>query len=424
MVGVMETFLKNMFVQNWQRKLIAVLAAIVIWAVVSSSITSTRVFTRVPVRIVNLPPNKTIRGLMPDGFLDKRISITLTGTKDVIEHLEPHDFEVVIDASDKGNEWVAKITKNNLLCFNPDIHLIRAVRQLVHSELVIRLCPLVTQKIPVFVRLPKREVPEGYQFLGVWPQKLYHLISGPEEDIKQLQEEGLELTFDLSLITPEQLDTLQVEGPGEDEVSFFIPEAWKKVRIPFLHNAVQSINGQEARHLRIDFLHKKDISVDCSIPVRMFYPFATVKNLNPSTLVLKPNALVKQQHGVFYIDKHLYVNSVSRLFLDIVRERLEIVIVSVAKESKPSFHWDVQFINSHQLEEAYVTIALSSEFDTDTHIGSPTTLRQHLAEREKYLRSRFREYMSSFLLFSAKDTPLCLSITRDGDGTVVVEEAS
>ncbi len=420
----METFLKNIFVQNWQRKLISVLAAIVIWTIVSSSITSTRVFTRIPVRIVNLPANKTIHGLMPDGFLDKRITVTLTGAKDVIERLGPQDFEVVIDASDNGNEWVAKITKNNLLCFNPDIHLVHAVRQLSHSELVIRLCPLVTQKIPIFVRLPKGEAPEGYQFLDVWPQKLYHLISGPEEDVKQLQEEGLELTFDLSLITPEQLDALKGEGPGEDEVSFFIPEAWKKVRIPFLHDAIQPINGQEARQLRIDFLHKTELPVDGSIPLKIFYPIALLKTLNPSTLVLKPNELVKKDFGVSYIDQRLYVNAVSRLFLDIVRDRLEIVVVPVPKDSGISFLWDVQFIDPHQLEEAYVTIALSSEFEGDSHLGSAKAVRQHLIEREKYLRARFQEYVRSFQLYRAKDIPLALNISLDSDGNIVVEEPS
>jgi hypothetical protein len=420
----METFLRNLFLENWQRKLISILAAIIIWTLVSSSITATRVFTRVPVRIVNLPPNKTIQGLMPDGFLDKRITVTLTGSKDVIDRLGSQDFEVVIDASDKGNEWVATITKNNLLCFNPDFHLVHAIREISHSELVIRLCPLVTKKIPVFVRPPKGEAPEGYQFLDVWPQKVYHLISGPEEDIKQLQEEGLELTFDLSLISPEQLDALKGEGPEEDEVSFFVPDAWKKVRIPFLHNAIQPINDQDARQLRIDFLHKTELPLDVSIPLKMYYPFAMLSMLNPSTLILKPNSLVKKNHGVPYIDRRLYVNAVSPLFIDIVRDRLEIVIVPVVKDSDISFHWDVQFIDPHQLEEAYVTIALSNEFDADTHIGSAKGIRQHLSEREKYLRARFQGYMRSFRLLKAKDTPFTLTIVRDSDGNVVVEESS
>lgn len=420
----METFLKNLFVLNWQRKLISIIAAIVIWAIVSSTISSTRVFTRVPVHIVNLPPNKTIHGLMPDGFLDKRITVTLTGTKDVIERLGPQDFEVVLDASDKGDEWVAKITKNNLLCLNPEIHLINAVTQLSYSEFVIRLVPLVTEKIPIFIRPPKGEAPEGYQFLGVWPQKLYHVISGPEEDVKQLQEEGLELTFDLSLISKEQLDALKGEETSEDEVSFFVPEAWKKVRIPYLHNAIQSINGQEARQLRIDFLHKTVLPIDGPIPLQLFYPLSTVSTLNPSTLFLKSNDLVKKEDEVAFIDERLYVHAVSRLFLDIVRDRLQITIVPAFKDSEPAFYWDTQFIDAHQLEEEYVTIALSNEFEGEASGGSTKAIRQHLAERERYLRSRFHEYMRRFQLFCAEDIPFTLSISKGQDGEVIVEEAS
>ena len=420
----METFLKNMFAQNWQRKLISLCAALIIWTIVSSSITITRVFTRIPIRIVNLPPNKTIRGLMPDGFLDKRITVTLTGSKDAIERLGPQDFEVVIDASDKGDEWVAKITKNNLLCLNPEIHLIHAISQLSHSELVMRLCPLITAKIPVFVQLPKEEPPEGYQLLDVWPQKLYHVISGPEEDVKQLQEDGLELILDLSLISPEQLDALKGEGPGDDEVSFFVPDAWKKVRIPFLHNAVQSINGQEAHQLRIDFLDKAILPMDGAIPVQLFFPHSTLSLFNPSTLAIQSNNLVHHDRGVAYIDQKLYVSEVSRLFLDIVRDRLEIAIVPTQKDGAPSFHWDIQFVDPHQLEEAYVTIALSSECDADSHMGSGKAFRQHLLEREKYFRSRFQNYMRNFQLYKTKDIPLTLTIKANSDGHVLIEDSS
>jgi hypothetical protein len=420
----METFIKNFLTKNWQRKFISLLAAIIVWTIVSASITTTRVFTRIPVRIVNLPPHKTIRGLMPDGFLDKRITITLTGSKDVIDRLGSQDFEVVVDASDKGDEWVAKITKNNLLCLNPDVHLVHSIRALTHSELVIRLCPLVTAKIPVFVRLPKEEPPEGYQFLDVWPQKLYHVISGPEEDIRQLQEDGLELNLDLMKITPEQLDALRGDGPGDDEVAFFVPDVWKKVAIPFLHNAIQTINGQEARQLRIDFLYKAVFPIDGPVPIRLFYPGSTLSMFNPSFLSLQPNKCVVYEKGVFLFDQKLYVSDVSRLFLDIVRDRLEITIVPVNKDGKPSFHWSVQCVDPHQLEEAYVTIALSSEYDTDSHIGSGKAFRQHLLEREQYFRSRFQRYLRSFHLYKNRESPLALAISCDDDGHVVIEDST
>lgn len=420
----METFIKNVFAQNWQRIFFSLVAAVVIWMIVSASITTVRVFTRVPVRIVNLPPNKTIRGLMPDGLLDRRMTVTVTGTKDIIDKLGPQGFEVVLDASDRGDEWVAKLSNNNLVSLNPDVSLVHAVRQLSYSELIIRLCPLVTMKIPVFIRPPKEEAPEGYQFLDIWPQKLYQVVSGPEEDVKQLQEEGLELHFDLSEITPEQLDSLQGEGPDEDEVSFFVPDGWKKVRIPFLHNAVQALNSPEARQLRIDFLHKALLPIDGPLPIRVFYPRATLTTLNPSTVLLQPNDVIKQEKGVSYVDQRLFVNEVSRLFLDIVRDRLEIVLVPTVKESTVEFRWDVQFIDPKRLEETYVTIALANEFDTDAHIGVGRALRQHLAERERFFRARFQNYLRHFQLYRAKDLPFMLSVTRDLSGRVIVTERS
>jgi hypothetical protein len=420
----METFIKDLFTKNWQRKLFSLLAAAIIWTIVGSSITTVRVFSRVPIRIVNLPANKTIRGLMPDGILDRRITLTITGTKDVLDHLGPTDFEVVLDASDKGDEWIAKVSKNNIVSLNPEVHLLHAIRQVAHAEMIFHLCPLVTKKIPVFVRPPREEAPEGYMFLDVWPQKLYQTISGPEDDVKKLQEEGLELDFDLTQITSEQLDGLQGEGPDEDEVSFFVPDSWKKVRIPFLHNAVQPLNSPEARRLRIDFLHKALLPVDGPIPVRLFFPRVTLPSLNPATLALQPNALVKADRGVFNITQRLFVSEVSRLFLDIVRDRLEVVIVPAMKDQSVEFRWSVLFVDPKRLEETYVTLALANELDADTHIEGSKALQQHLAERERFFRARFQNYMRRFLLYKEKDVPLTLDITKDPTGHVFVEESA
>jgi hypothetical protein len=420
----METFLKDLFTKNWQRKLFSLLAAAIIWTIVSSSITTVRTFSRVPVRIVNLPPNKTICGLMPNGILDKRMSLTITGTKDVLDHLGPQDFEVVLDASDKGDEWIAKVSKNNIVSLNPEIALLHSIRQVTHSELVIRLCALVTKKIPVFVRPPREEAPEGYQFLDIWPQKLYQTVSGPEEEVKKLQEEGLELSFDLSQITPEQLDAVQGEGPNEDEVRYFVPDSWKKVRIPFLHNTVQPLNSPDARQLHIDFLRKALLPVGEPVPVRLFFPRATLSLLNPSTLALQPNSTLKADKGVLNVAQRLYMSEVSRLFLDIVRDRMEIVVVPTMKDQVVEFRWSILLVDPKRLEETYVTLALANELETDTHIeGGSNALRQHLAERERFFRIRFRHYARRLQFYKEKDVPLTLSISKDPTGHVFVEES-
>ena len=423
MVGSMDTFLKNWLFGNVRRKILSVLAAVVVWFIVSSSITTTRVFPRVPVRVVGFPPNKTVRGLLPNGLLNKRVSVTLTGKKEVLDRITPQDFEILIDASDKGDEWVAQITKANLVSLNSDVQLSSCVTQMSHKEeLVIHLCRRITEKIPVFVLNPKGEAPEGYQFRNVWPTRLYHTVSGPEEDVKGLLSEGLELSIDMSRIRADELDMLRMQESGDDEVSYFIPDSWKKVRIPFLKDEPQPINSPEARQLRIDFLHEDMFALNSIIPVRLFYPQKTLGVLNSETLFLEANELIKEKGGVFFIERPLMVSAVSRLFLDIIRENIELVIIPSVKDNVITFHWDTQLVDPHQLEEAYVSIALSNEFDADSAIGGIKTFRQYLRQREQYLRSQFREYLRKFCLFRSPTSPFDITITSNSDGAVCAKE--
>ena len=91
--------MRKLLLNNWQRKLVAISTALIIWLFVNHSIISTKTIANVPIRIIKLPPDKTIIGLLPNGVLKKRMTLTLSGTRDVIEELEPGDLEVVIDAS-------------------------------------------------------------------------------------------------------------------------------------------------------------------------------------------------------------------------------------------------------------------------------------------------------------------------------------
>ena len=362
---------------------------------------------------------------MPNGVLDRKLTLTLTGTKEIIDKLESSDFEVVIDAADKGDEWVVQITKKNLVSLNPDIELLHNVTAVSHNEFVLHLCRLVTEKVPVIVLPPKGEPPEGYQVLDVWPQKLYHIVSGPEEDVKNLQEQGLELSFDISSITKEDLDALRGDEFGDaDEVSYFVSEGWKRVQIPFLNNVYQNINGQEARHLRIDFLRKEFMSIEARVPVHLFYPPNMSYEFNPETLKVAPSEMVSIVKEIPYINVPLYVNEVSKLFLDLVRDRIELVLVPVKRNQTISFRWQIQFIDPKQLEESYVTLTLAG--GQEAEINSQMTLllwKQQLVQRERNVRSRFQEYLEQFRLYFEKDKPFDINIVLQ-DGKVFLHEVS
>src|SRR5271167_730111 len=131
----MKTLLYKIFFEHWSRKLVSIILAVVIWLIVNHSLTSTRNISNVPVRIVHLPPGKTVEGMQPGGRLAKKLTLTVVGNKDLIDELMPSDLEVVIDASDKPDEWVVTIDKKNLVSLNPEIDISHGVFRVYHPNL-------------------------------------------------------------------------------------------------------------------------------------------------------------------------------------------------------------------------------------------------------------------------------------------------
>jgi len=95
----MRTLLKNLFISNWPRKCLSVILAIAIWFLVNKSLTTTKTIINVPVRIENIPPGKTVEGVQSNGLLNRRVNLTLTGNKQLLEDLNANDVQVVFDAS-------------------------------------------------------------------------------------------------------------------------------------------------------------------------------------------------------------------------------------------------------------------------------------------------------------------------------------
>lgn len=375
--------IKKLLIENWQRKLVALLSASIIWLLVHNAITTTRTFTNVSVRVVNLPADKTIRGLMPNGILDRKIALTLTGTKKVIDAIEPGDFEVVLDAYGKSDHWIVEIAKKNLVSLNPDVDLIHNVTALSQNQFVIPLSTLITAKIPVYIMPPKGEPPEGYQFLGIFPKKLTHVVSGPEEDVKELQTKGLELIFDLGKISSEDLK--QIGASENDEVSFTVPESWKKVSIPYYRNLQQDLNGPEAKNLRIDFLRKEQLPINQMIPVTVFYPVEYSATVNPDTHPLIESKELKKQNGIYLLTEPLFADNVSKLFLDIIKDRLEICVVSHPKNNNLNepLSYFLDFVDPQNLEDTYAALFTSTGLKSDV------------------ARDRFRTYLKTIELKTA-----------------------
>jgi YbbR domain-containing protein len=407
----MESIISRIFVHNWQRKLVAVLTAIVIWLFVNHSISETKTLSNIPIRIINLPSDKTIQGLLPNGMLSRRITLTLSGSKDVIDDLEPGDLEVLLDASTADNdEWIVQISKKNLVSLNPSIDLFQHINQVDHTDFVIKLSRLVTAKIPVHIESPKGTPPQGYEYLDIWPQHFFQVVSGPEEEIQQLKDNGLELTFDLNDISKSDLETIKSSNHN-DEISFIVPKKWKQIVIPFRNNSSEEPNDPEAQNLRIDFLRKEFLPIEKEIPIRIFYPLEDLDKINPETISLAYSGDIQEKNGISIFTRPLFAKEVSRLFIDVIRNSIEIVIVAAPKSKREILAWSLQFVNPHDLEDTYVAFSIANSSINKGNIPK---------KKEELLRKRFRDYMQRLTLYLEETKKLHLKSTIEGNQIRVI----
>lgn len=401
----MKTLLYKIFIENWARKVLSIVLAVIIWLVVNHSLTSTRNISNVPVRIIHLPAGKTVEGMQPNGRLAKKLTLTVVGNREVIDELTPSDLEVVVDASDKTDEWIVTVSKKNLVSLNPEIDISSGISRVYHPNFVVRMTKLVTDQIPIVITQPIGEPPRGYQFLDVWPYHLTLTVSGPEEVIKRLKLKEQRITFNLSDISKSQMDELSLKTEGtSDIVSYYVPDQWKQINIPILSDAPIEIDDPQAKALRIDFLRCNLLPINQPIQVSLFFPPEYVDVLNPENTKLAPNDLVQFVNGTPMISYPLYANGVDGLFLETVRDMIEVVVIVTPKTERKLLDWSVQFVNPRLLEDRYVATLMSDVSDRDIRLLQPSL-------REEYLRNRFRSYMNRFQLFRGDDSKFELNAT-------------
>lgn len=414
----MKTILKHIFIDNWHRKAISAILAVIIWLLVNQSMISTKTINNIPVRVINIPAGKTIMDLQGNGLLTKKISLTLFGNKTLLDEITPSDLEIVIDASNKQGEWIATITKRNLISLNPDIDVAKGINRISHASVIIRLTKLVSEKIPIVVTQPVGEAPRGYQYLAIWPNQLTVSISGPEEMVKRLKIKGVSLTYDLSDISKAELDALQTKQDSEhaDEVSFFVPDAWKRVSIPAISETPIEIDDPKAKELRIDFVRVSLLSLKASIPISLYFPLDVLEKINPNEIALTSNSIIQSVEGVFLFSKPLFAKGVNQRFLEIISDRIELVILVQPASEKNSLEWNIQLVNPRLLEDRFVNLCLA-----DLSLEEVKELLPQA--REEYLRTQFRSFVNHFQLYTSEDKRLDLNVTLENNQIVLQENA-
>jgi hypothetical protein len=378
--------------------------------------TATKTVENIPVRVTNLPAQKTIEGMQVSGLLNKRVTLTLCGNKSALEDLSGSDLEVVIDATGKSDEWIANIDKKNLVSLNPDFDPGKMIFKVNHEELIIRESKLVTEKIPVLVTQPIGEAPKGYQYLDVWPYHLYVTVNGPEESVKRIRARGLKLTFNLNDISRAELDALSsTKKAGQaDEVTFFVPSSWKKIILQQLSDTPVEIDDPQSKALRLDFSRQDLIPIGTPVPVFVFFPPKYSNTLNPDTYSLAVNEFVVKKNGIKMITVPLFAQGVSRLFLETVKDMIQLVVIAAPKSECETLLWMTQFMYPHELEDRYVAKVMSESNDEAAGV------QPHL--REDYLRNRFRSYMNRFRLYTQSGKKLALKIELQANAISVTPQ--
>lgn len=406
----MKSLLITIFIHNWPRKLIAFILSIVIWFMVSQSMSTTKTISNIGVRIINIAEGKTIEGLQSNGLLQKRVTLTLTGNKITLDELSSNDLEVVIDAAGQGKEWIATIGKKNLVSLSPDISLTNQIHKISHKNFIIKLANLVTEKIPVMITQPIGQAPKGYEFLDIWPYQLNLSVSGPEDVVKEVKNRGIKLTFNLNDISEGQLDDLQASAQGKysDVVSFYVPKHWKNISLPMLSNNLISIDDPDAKLLRIDFVRSELLEIHNPIPINLFFPSDISSLLSPSKISVAPSEFIEIKNSLRLIPQPIYAKGVSELFLETVSPLIDFVVVVDPQSDNQQLVYSLQLINAKHLEDRYVSTLMSDASDDSIHALQPKL-------REEYLRNRFRSYTNRLKLYKNSKEPLDFNIQLVGN---------
>ncbi len=126
------------------------------------------------------------------------------------------------------------------------------------------------------------------------------------------------------------------------------------------------------------------------------------------------NDFIIKKNGMKVLSLPLYTQGMSRLFLDIVKDMLQITITASPKSERDTLLWSAQFINPHELENRYVAKVIAESPDTSLDVLPML--------KEEYLRNRFRRYMNRFRFFTENQQKLNLKIKLQSNSISVIPQ--
>lgn len=401
----MAQWLSNQAKQQWQRILFSVSAGVFCWWYIHETQISSKAFTDVPIYIQGLPPGKTLGGLRKDGRLMRPFSLTLKGRKNALEMIKPDQIEVLINATGKGDVWKEEVSLSTLRCLNPEIQLNRVVNEISHTPLQIRLTTKASRDIPVAILPPSGSLPKGYKLIDIWPDQLVQSVEGPEEAVQALTVRKLFLTFDLNRITKQQLERLGDELTPGSEIYFKIPESWKYIELPAPFGESRPLQDPEAENLTLVILKPALLALDHPLPIRISplpVPLSNSPILNFELKISPDDLSVHMINHLPHWVKSIYVEGISKEFLQTIQPHLELVVYV---GTKGSITCQVEVANSPRAEQKYIQRLMQTHFERNNH--AETMLQKRLSKQFWY-------YMSQMKFYGPTRRPLEWEVTVNG----------
>lgn len=401
----MTQWISNQTKQQWQRILFSIGAAIFLWWYIHETLITTRVYTDVPIYIQGVPPGKTLPRLQKDGKLMGNFSLTLKGRKKSLDIIKSDQIEIIVNASGKGDIWKEEINVDSLRCLNPEVQVQRDITEVIHPPLQIRLTNKVSREVPLTVLPPIGNLPKGYRWIDIWPDKLSQSLEGPEESVQALMGHKLFLTFDLSRLTKQQLERSSEDLPPGSEIFFKVPESWKSIYLPAPFNEKRALTDPEAEQLMLVILKPALLSLENPIPVRISplpIPLETSPVNNQVLSIAEDGKNILKRAGVPYWVTSVFVDGVSRSFLDVILPHLELVVYVGTKGNISALF---EIANTPRAIEKYIQRMKQTHFE-------PSIDEEGLDQR---LTKQFWYYFSQMSFYGQNRQRLIWDLTVDGE---------
>lgn len=401
----MSQWISHQAKQQWQRILFSAIAGIFTWWYIHETLVSTRVFTDVPIYIQGLPPGKTLGGLRKDGRLMRQFSVTLKGRRKALETIKPDQIELLVNAAGKGDIWKEELELDSIRCLNPEVQIGRDVIALEHPPLQIRLTTKISRDIQVSILPPSGSLPKGYKLIDVWPDRLTQTVEGPEEAVQALMVRRLFLTFDLNRITKQQLERMSEEQFAGSEIFLKVPESWKHIDLPAPFGESVPLQDPQAESLILVILRPAMLALEHPIPIRISplpIPTSTSPFNNRELKITVDDGYVSMTHDLAYWVRPVFIDGVSRDFLQTILPHLEFVVYV---GTKGNISGQFEIANAQRAERKYIQKMMQSHFER----ASDEDLLH------KRLRQQFWFYVSQMVFYDAARQPLQWDFTISGN---------